>query len=173
MFTTLFLAGLSCTDNGPQGEPASPPSAQEERSDKSADGHAHAHPPRAKGEKPPAPVEMGPIPEGAKVSFGEPADGAKVTSPVHVVMQVEGMEMQPAGEILPGKGHHHILIDVDAPAKGTAVAKDAQHLHFGKAQTETELALSPGEHTLRLQFANGAHISYGPQLTAAITVTVE
>ena len=40
-------------------------------------------------------------------------------------------------------------------------------------RTETELELPPGEHTLRLQFANGAHLSYGEKMSATITVKVQ
>ena len=57
-------------------------------------------------------------------------------------------------------------------AFGTAVPADDSHIHFGGAQTEADLMLTPGEHTLMLQFADGAHRSYGPDLTARISVTV-
>ena len=116
---------------------------------------------------------IGSIPEGAKVFFVEPADGATVKSPLLVKMGVEGMTVQPAGEIVDGTGHHHIIIDADAVATGMVVPADDQHKHFGKGQTETELLLPTGEHTLRLQFANGIHQSYGEQLSATIKVIVE
>ena len=54
------------------------------------------------------------------------------------------------------------------------IPMDETHLHFGKGQTSTELTLEPGEHTLRLQMANGAHIAQdGPQYHDEITVTVK
>ena len=53
------------------------------------------------------------------------------------------------------------------------VPADATHLHFGKGQTETMLKLTPGKHTLTLQFADGAHQSYGPDLSSTITVEVK
>lgn len=118
-------------------------------------------------------IDPGKIPEGAKVFFVSPKDGSEVTSPLKVQMGVEGMKVQPAGEIVEGTGHHHIIIDTGPVKKGTAVGKDAQHLHFGKGQTETELELKPGKHILQLQFANGAHISYGEQLRSQITVNVK
>ncbi|MBP6707250.1 MAG: DUF4399 domain-containing protein, partial [Achromobacter sp.] len=40
-------------------------------------------------------------------------------------------------------------------------------------QTETELKLAPGKHTLTMQFADGAHRSYGPDLSSTISVTVK
>ena len=118
-------------------------------------------------------AHIGPVPEGAKVYFVSPADGATVTSPVKIQMGVDGMEVQPAGKMQDGSGHHHIVIDADSVAKGTLVPADDKHKHFGKGQTETDLQLSPGQHTLQLQFANGVHLSYGEQMSSKITITVE
>jgi hypothetical protein len=55
---------------------------------------------------------------------------------------------------------------------GTVVPKDDTHLHYGQAQTEAQLMLTPGPHTLTMQFADGAHMSYGPQMSASIKITV-
>ena len=49
---------------------------------------------------------------------------------------------------------------------------DDKHLHFGKGQTETQVTLSPGVHSLTMQFADGAHRSFGEALSASIKVTV-
>ena len=118
-------------------------------------------------------VQIGPVPEGAKVFFKSPANGATVSSPVSIQMGVEGMKVVPAGPLKDGTGHHHIIVDAPAPKKGEVVPADKQHIHFGKGQTEATLELTPGKHTLRLQFANGAHFSYGPQLSSSIEITVE
>lgn len=107
-----------------------------------------------------------------RVFFVEPTDGSTVTSPVKVGFGLEGMELRPAGDLTEGTGHHHLLIDSDPISAGQVVPADANHLHFGKAQTATEVTLSPGVHRLTLQFANGAHISYGPEMAKTITVTV-
>ncbi|MGA9267233.1 MAG: DUF4399 domain-containing protein [Rhodomicrobium sp.] len=50
-------------------------------------------------------------PEGAKVFFVEPKNGAEISGPVKVVMGVQGIEIAPAGTDKPNTGHHHILID--------------------------------------------------------------
>ena len=55
---------------------------------------------------------------------------------------------------------------------GTVVPKDDTHLHYGQAQTEAQLMLTPGPHTLTMQFADGAHMSYGPQMASTIKITV-
>ncbi|MBI1341346.1 MAG: DUF4399 domain-containing protein [Terrimonas sp.] len=115
------------------------------------------------------------VPAGAKVFFANLKDGEMVSSPFKVQMGVEGMSVDTAnGIIKPASGHHHILIDgPDSLASGTSVPKDSVHLHFGNAQTETELKLSPGMHTLTLQFADALHRSYGGRLAAKITVNVK
>ncbi|MBL8020266.1 MAG: DUF4399 domain-containing protein [Leptospirales bacterium] len=109
----------------------------------------------------------------ARVSFTQPTDGATVVSPVKVGMSVEGMSVRPAGEIVPGTGHFHILIDVDTPEEGKVVPADDKHKHYGKGQTETELELKPGQHKLTLLFADGMHQSYGPKMAQTIQVTVK
>jgi len=112
----------------------------------------------------------------AHVSFVQPVDGATVGREFKVVMAVEGMEVQKAGDIVPGTGHHHLIIDQGEnsyiPLQATIV-NDRSHLHFGKGQTETTLRLFPGNHTLTLQFANGHHKSYGRALSQTINVTVK
>ncbi|MES2741368.1 MAG: DUF4399 domain-containing protein [Pseudomonadota bacterium] len=107
------------------------------------------------------------------VSFVEPADGAVLTSPFKVVFAVSGMEVKPAGEVVEKSGHHHLLINAEPVKAGESVPFDATHLHFGKGQTETEVKLAPGQYSLTMQFANGAHQSYGPELSKTIKVTVK
>lgn len=112
-------------------------------------------------------------PSAATVSFGNLKDGDTVESPVKVVMVVEGMEVKPAGEDAPNSGHHHIVIDGEPLAKGTVVPADDKNIHYGKGQTETEITLEPGEHTLTLQFADYAHRSFGPELSSTVKITVK
>jgi len=112
------------------------------------------------------------LPAGAAVKFAEPADGASVRSPFKVVFQVTGAQIKPAGALEAGTGHHHLLIDGGPTPAGVVVPADATHLHFGKGQTETTLTLAPGMHTLTLQFADGLHRSYGPEVSASIKVEV-
>lgn len=113
------------------------------------------------------------VPEGAHVFFANLIDGDTVESPVLVQFGIEGMEVKPAGEIVKGTGHHHIIIDGTFDPAGTVVAADDTHIHFGGGQTETELPLEPGAHTLTMQFANGIHESYGEQMSATIKVFVK
>jgi len=114
------------------------------------------------------------VPAGAKVYFKNLKDGQTVSSPFKVEFGVDGLQLDTAGAIVPGTGHHHLLIDAgDSIPAGQVVPKDAQHLHFGKAQSGTEVTLPSGKHVLTLQFADGIHRSYGSQLAATINITVK
>jgi Domain of unknown function (DUF4399) len=114
-----------------------------------------------------------PSPPGARVYIVSPRDGATVHSPVHVVFGLSGMGVAPAGVDSPNTGHHHLLVDAPLPALDQPIPKDAQHLHFGGGQTETELTLSPGPHTLQLLLGDKAHVPHDPPIfSAQIKVTV-
>ena len=110
---------------------------------------------------------------GKGVFFVELKDSQEVKSPFIVKMGINGMEIEPAGTVNDMKGHHHIIIDGAAIAEGAQVQKKKKNLHFGKGQTESELKLTPGLHTITLQFANGVHASYGPRWSRTITVKVK
>jgi len=110
---------------------------------------------------------------GEAVYFRGVSDGDVVSSPFTVKMSVCGMDVQKAGEVIEGTGHHHLIIDGDCIMKGETIPKDSKHKHFGKGQTEATVNLEPGDHTLTLQFANGIHTSYGEAMCKTIKVTVE
>ena len=111
--------------------------------------------------------------DSAYVFFKYPEDGAVVTSPVYVEMGVLGMEVEPAGKVRAGFGHHHILINQTSWPRGEVIPMSDTTIHYGKGQTSTELDLPPGEYTLGMQFADGVHVSYGKPMAAAIHITVE
>jgi len=111
--------------------------------------------------------------EVARVFIVSPADGAEVSSPVTVVFGIEKFGLAPAGTADANTGHHHLLVDTDLPALDQPIPSDANHLHFGKAQTETSLELEPGEHTLQLLLGDGNHVPHDTALISApVTITV-
>jgi hypothetical protein len=112
---------------------------------------------------------------GAEVYIVSPKDGAKVKGPVTVVFGLKGMGIAPAGIKFDNTGHHHLLVDTDAPNDlSLPLPADEHNLHFGKGQTETTLTLSPGKHTLQLVFADFLHTPHDPAVVSKkITVTVE
>ena len=107
----------------------------------------------------------------ASVTFVVPADGATVTSPVKVQMEATGVAIEPAAQgVKPNSGHFHIIVDGDCVAAGQVVPSDLTHIHYGMAQKEAEIPLTPGEHTLCLQVADAMHTA--TDLTEKITITV-
>jgi hypothetical protein len=122
----------------------------------------------------PAALPRSPAPEGARVFFVSPADGATVSNPVNIVFGIEGMSVAPAGENTPHSGHHHIIIDAELPDLGMPIPASDNYVHFGDGRTETVLTLEPGEHTLQMLLGDHMHIPHDPPLTSArITIFVE
>jgi hypothetical protein len=123
----------------------------------------------------PALADRTPSPAGAEVYIISPKDGAKVKSPVTVVFGLRGMGIAPAGIKFDNTGHHHLLVDTEAPADlSKPLPSDAHNVHFGKGQTETSLALEPGKHTLQLLLADALHTPHDPAvISKKITIVVE
>ena len=92
---------------------------------------------------------------------------------LNVVMEAQNFTVEEAGQINEGSGHLHIMVDVPCVPVGQIVPKDETHLHYGDGSTEASLELAPGEHTLCLQAADGAHTALpGSGMTQTITVNV-
>jgi hypothetical protein len=117
------------------------------------------------------------IPDGAKVYFKNVKDGQTVSSPLKLEFGVDNMTVTkkaPDGKIEEGVGHHHLLIDAgDSIPSGTIIPDDSTHIHYGGGQTEATVNLTPGKHTLTLQFGDAIHRSYGAALANTITVDVK
>jgi Domain of unknown function (DUF4399) len=118
--------------------------------------------------------ERTPSAPGAQVYIISPRNGATVHNPVLVRFGLKGMGVAPAGVKFENTGHHHLLIDTDAPADMSAPLPSTDKIvHFGKGQTETTLTLAPGSHTLQLLFADASHVPHNPPLISKkITITV-
>jgi len=116
-------------------------------------------------------------PAGAYSYFANLKNGDTVTSPLKVVFGLSpNMGVAPAGVDKENVGHHHLLVDKTlTPEEMTQpIVVDAQHVHFGKGQTETTVTLPPGKHTLQLVLANWTHIPFKPPVQSeVITVTVQ
>lgn len=116
-------------------------------------------------------------PENARVYFISPNDGEAVTSPVTIRFGLEGMGVAPAGIDQTGTGHHHLLIDTsdeDMPGFGQPLPASDRVVHFGGGQTEVDIELQPGEHTLQLLLGDHRHVPHDPPvLSERITITVK
>jgi len=115
-----------------------------------------------------------PAPMDVELYFISPKDGETLSSPVTVRFGLRGMGVAPAGVAMENTGHHHLLVDAPPPPFDQPVPADANHVHFGKGQTEASIALAPGKHTLRLLLADHLHIPHDPPvMSKPITITVE
>jgi hypothetical protein len=119
--------------------------------------------------------ERTPSPSGAEAYIISPKDGAKVHSPVTVQFGLKGMGIAPAGVKFDNTGHHHLLIDTEAPSDLSAPLPATDKIvHFGKGQTQSApLNLTPGKHTLQLLLGDMNHVPHDPPvLSKKITITV-
>jgi hypothetical protein len=116
-----------------------------------------------------------PAPQGAAVDIVSPASGETVGTTFKVKFEVNGIALAPAGDMTANTGHHHLLIDAkDIIPAGQVIPADANHVHFGKAQTETDVTLPPGKHTLQLELGDKSHMAFDPPIVSEkITVTVK
>lgn len=103
-------------------------------------------------------------PPGAAVYFIDLKDGAAIPPKPTIHFGLRGMGVAPAGSARANSGHHHLLIDTELPPLNQPIPNDFNHLHFGAGQTEAEVTLTPGEHTLQLLFADKDHIPHSPPL---------
>lgn len=115
-----------------------------------------------------------PSPDGARVFFITPADGAVVSNPVVIDFGIAGMSVTKAGDNRPDSGHHHLLIDAELPDLSLPIPASANYVHFGDGSTSTEITLEPGQHTLRMLLGDHLHIPHDPPvISEPITITVE
>jgi len=112
-------------------------------------------------------------PPGAAVYFVDVKNGDTLQTTTILHFGLKGMGVAPAGVVKLNSGHHHLLIDTDLPPLNKPIPNDPQHLHFGGGQTEAEVTLTPGRHTLQLLLADKDHIPHSPPVMSnRITVNV-
>ena len=100
--------------------------------------------------------------EPTAVNFSNLRQGYRVRSPFMVEFAVKGMGVVPAGKVLAGTGHHHILVDTPLPPSVTEkLPFNDGHRHFGKGQTFAVLDLPPGEHR--------PYFVFSPEITVTVT----
>lgn len=157
-FATLLTATLLCSCGSP--EPQEEAAPDMDAAAEQAPAREVALPPRK------------PSPEGARVWFVSPGDGAALTSPFMVEFGLEGMGLVPAGEIGEHTGHHHLLVNTPLPRMDLPIITDDAHMHFGLAQTNVELSLEPGTYTLQLLLGDDLHIPHDPPVMSDV-ITVE
>ena len=121
-----------------------------------------------------ADLPRSPAPKDAELYFITPKDGETVTGPVTVRFGLRGMGIAPAGMAMENTGHHHLLIDTDPPPSNLPIPADANHVHFGKGQSEATVTLAPGRHRLQLLLADHLHIPHDPPVVSKpVTIVVK
>ena len=115
-----------------------------------------------------------PSPEGASVRISNIEDRATLPTTFLVKFEVTGMEVAPAGKNVPNSGHHHLFIDVSELASASdPLPVSDKIIHYGAGQTEAEITLPPGKHTLQLMFADYRHMLFDPVvMSEQIDITV-
>src|SRR6476619_2408150 len=112
----------------------------------------------------------GPTPsaEGAAVHFIDLKDGQTVPPKVTVRFGLREMGVAPASSDRANSGHHHLLIDTELPPLDQPIPNDFNHLHFGAGQSEAEVSLKHGPHTLQLLLGDKDHIPHTPPVMSPL-----
>src|SRR3954451_25329165 len=100
--------------------------------------------------------------QGGEVYFIDLKDGANVPAKLKLFFGLRNMGVAPAGSDRENSGHHHLLIDTELPPLDKPIPNDFNHLHFGAGQTEAEITLRPGQHTLQLLMGDKDHVPHSP-----------
>lgn len=100
------------------------------------------------------------VPTSPRVAILAPAEGDTVSLPLTVRLRAAGVEVIPAsGLVEPGKGHHHLLIDVDVPDPALPLPTGNGVVHLGTGAEEYVIdSLPPGPHRIIAVFAAGNHV---------------
>lgn len=110
-----------------------------------------------------------PSSEGASVDFANISDGDRLPNSFVVNVTISGMGIAPAGVDIENTGHHHLLIDVqELPDFNQPLPANDNFQHFGEGQTETELWLADGEHSLQLMLADHTHTPHEPPVMSKV-----
>ena len=114
-------------------------------------------------------------PEAARVYFISPKAGDTVAPTFTVQFGLKGMGVAPVGVNQPNTGHHHLLVDLaQMPNMSMPLPANDNIRHFGGGQTEVDLTLPPGKHTLQLVLGDYVHTPHEkPVMSDKITITVK
>jgi hypothetical protein len=114
-----------------------------------------------------------PAPADAEAYIISPKNGETVGQTFVVRFGLKNMGVAPVGTVKENTGHHHLLVDMEKlPPLDQPLGADVKH--FGAGQTETELTLPPGKHTLQLILGDLVHRPHNPPVVSEkIEITVK
>ncbi len=99
-----------------------------------------------------------------------PLDGATVSAPVTVSVEVMGMQDMGAQH----HAHLHLLIDSPLPAAGTMIPMDDKHIHLMHGEQKASIRLAPGKHTIQAIIGGDNHtVPENAEHSELITVFVK
>jgi hypothetical protein len=114
-----------------------------------------------------------------KVAFKGLKDGAKISGKafmgavaVSLQLSAEGMKVEPSGAVHENAGHFAVGIDAQPLPLGTAIKKGSGYQTYEKGETEVQVGVRPGKHTLTLQLVDSRNRSYGPEWAQTIEIKV-
>jgi hypothetical protein len=114
-----------------------------------------------------------PSPKNATLYFHYPRNNTTVPTKFKVLIGLRDMGVAPAGVQKVGTGHHHLFVDTQLKRVDQPIPNDPQHIHLGNGQTEVEVTLPPGRHTLQLVLGDHDHIPHDPPvMSLPIQITV-
>jgi hypothetical protein len=122
-----------------------------------------------------AQVARSKAPETARVYFISPKNGDTVARTFTVQFGLKGMGVAPVGVNQPNTGHHHLLVDVNEMPNMTMPLPATENIrHFGGGQTEVDVTLPAGKHTLQLVLGDYLHTPHEkPVVSEKITIAVK
>jgi hypothetical protein len=82
------------------------------------------------------------------------------------------MTVEPAGAVRENAGHYAVGIDAEPLPQGAAIKKGSGYQAYEKGESEVQVGLKPGEHTLTLQLVDARNRSYGPEWAQTIKIKV-
>ncbi len=99
-----------------------------------------------------------------------PEEGAIVTSPVKVEVEVENLTLTKPGQTVDGQGGLHVLIRQPCLAPGFQFLPGENTIFVEDGSSEVELDLPPGRHNLCVQVGDGFHVAIAVFDTVRINV---
>ena len=171
----IVVAGLACVlvgckadEPGNAGAPSAPALAPAVAAPPKAPEPTTAElnafkPPTAKGR-----VFFEGLKDGAKIS-GKAFMGAVA---VKLPLRAEGMQVEAAGAVRQNAGHFAVGIDAEPLPQGTTFKPGSGYQAYEKGETEIQVGIKPGAHTLTLQLVDARNRSYGPEWAQAVKIKV-
>ena len=108
------------------------------------------------------------------VTFVTPVDGAQIEGSTVSVQLSSNVDIQPAGTMTEGTGHHHLYLDADlTPPDQPVPTVPGSIVHMGDASSAYVFEdVPPGEHRLIAVVADGVHVPLQPWVVDTVTFTV-